>query len=130
MHPGEPTLISLFKNRCSIEHYPIAKLLLDKKAAVNAQSDIGNIALHHAKEVKSAQLLIDRKAFVDTQNIIYGWTPLHYATKTGNYEIASLLLQQKARVDILSKSGKSVLFMARMANHSNVVQLLRQYGAK
>ena len=60
-----------------------------------------------------------------------GWTPLmRLASTSGNIEIARVLLQQRADVNALDTTQKSVLMMAALNGHTSLVKLLIEKGAK
>lgn len=58
-----------------------------------------------------------------------GWTPLHYATSTGQVAIISLLLENSAYIDAESPNGTTPLMMAAMYGTSAAVSFLLQEGA-
>ena len=57
-------------------------------------------------------------------------TPLHYACRMGNFEMAVLLLDHDAFVNAPSPDGYTALMMASEADDTNLVSLLHRRGAK
>ena len=61
-----------------------------------------------------------------------GWTPLHESCNYGHLEIASLLLDSKARIDDpggVNCEGVTPLMDAATNGHQGVVELLVERGA-
>jgi uncharacterized protein len=58
-----------------------------------------------------------------------GWTPLHYASTTGNLDIMRLLLDKYAYIDASSPNGSTPLMLASMYGTSSAVKLLLEAGA-
>jgi ankyrin repeat protein len=111
----------------------IAKLLIDKGAAVNAGDAAGETPLHFAAangQREVVKLLIDKGAKVSTATR-FGGTPLHRAAKMGHREIAELLLDKKADVNAKDASGRTPLDAAVESDAkgaSAVAELLRKKG--
>jgi len=108
--------------------------LLEKKANVNARNSVGVTPLHSATmrgaSVAAVELLVKGKADVNAKATMQGWTPLHGAAAMGRKDIAEVLLSNGANYTIRDGQGQTALKVAEMKGHSNVAQLLRQYGAK
>jgi hypothetical protein len=58
-----------------------------------------------------------------------GWTPLHYAAKSGNKDVVEFLLEHKAEVNAEDNYGQTPLFLARNRN-PDIAALLRQHGGE
>ncbi|MDQ7824180.1 MAG: ankyrin repeat domain-containing protein [Candidatus Eremiobacteraeota bacterium] len=78
----------------------IVKLLIAKKADVNAQAKSGNTALHFAAALgfdEIIKLLIAAKGDVNKENA-HAWTPLQYALAFRHADTANLLMKHKAKI--------------------------------
>lgn len=63
----------------------------------------------------------------------YGTTPLMWAAVTGltrNSETVKILLENGANVNIRNKKRKTAMDFATFANNNEIVDLLKQQGAK
>jgi uncharacterized protein len=58
-----------------------------------------------------------------------GWTPLDEAANNGYYEMAKVLVVNKADVNLKAKGGRSPLYFAVMYDHADIVKLLLESGA-
>lgn len=65
---------------------------------------------------------------IDCQDGV-GDTALHYASKSGYYDIVSALLENKANPNIQSNSGMTALHEAARAGHVVVIRKLIDAGA-
>ena len=70
------------------------------------------------------KLLIDRGADVNRHDGLEKETPLHYAAKYGNVELAKLLLEAKADPRAKEFHGKTPLDLAKENKHQDIVKLL------
>lgn len=59
-----------------------------------------------------------------------GFTPLHYASSAGHLEIAILLINAGADVNVLTRKHDSPLHLAAWGQHIGIAKLLLQKGAK
>ncbi|MGO8677731.1 MAG: ankyrin repeat domain-containing protein [Limisphaerales bacterium] len=106
--------------------------LLAQGASVNAKSDAGftplmfTVASGHAA---TARVLLDAGADVNLKGY-KGLTPTILAAFKGNAELVKMLLEKKADVNAVNDEGQSALQAAKAANHSDVVVLLKEAGAK
>ena len=69
------------------DHKDVAELLLANKADVNARTKKGQTPLHFvaiADHTDMAELLLGKGADVNAKDYKSGWTPLHFAARTGN----------------------------------------------
>ena len=74
--------------------------------------------------LKLVKLLIDRGADVNRHDGLVKETPLHYAAKYGNVELAKLLMEAKANPKAKDFHGKTPLDLAKEGNHQDIVKLL------
>lgn len=65
----------------------------------------------------------------DVNAIEYGWTALMFAAAEGNTDIANVLLQANADVNIQGKDGWTALMLASQCGHAEIVSQLLQVGA-
>lgn len=74
-------------------HLEVAKFLISKGAAINAQDKLGMTPLHAAvlaNQLAMVALLLDKKALTNIRDND-GFTPLDIAQRAGNSDIAALL---------------------------------------
>ena len=125
----------VFSNK-SVE---IIRLLLSKGASVDYQDDTGGTALVYAVKdrlVEAVKLLLDKKARVDIGTDREGTPPLHSILPSSqsylvNAEIARLLLEAGAQVDLEDRNKQTPLIVAcRGAGNRELSKLLIQKGAK
>jgi len=108
----------------SFNNVPMATLLLEKGAKVDARDPSGATALHWAAErgnVEVMRLLIDNKASVDAQNR-QGITPLMSAASHGQPSAVRLLLASGADPKKQDYTGRDALGWA--AGRPAIVQAL------
>ncbi len=77
--------------------------------------------------VESVEKLIDEKPALLNSGNPAGFTPLHFASMTGNKTILDMLLKKGADVHLLTKNGQSPL---HRASNVEVAQALIDVGAK
>lgn len=107
-------------------HKDVVELLLAKGADVNANK--GRTPLHSAaghKEIMELLLLHGADVNAKASN---GETPLHYAARRGEANLAKLLLAHGADINVKSNKGYTPLYVADREGHKDVVELLRQHG--
>ena len=119
----------------SIGHKEVVKLLLAKKADVNAKAAFaidgeikgGMTPLHRAAAQKDnkevVELLLASKANVNAKSND-GTTPLHIASKKDNIEVVELLLAYKADINAKKKDGTTPLHEAAEEGNKEVANLL------
>jgi cytohesin len=126
----------------------MVELLLSKGVNVNEKGDCGNTPLHFAsldrwpdemtdrKELKKkywkTQLcLISYGANVNAKND-RGDIPLHYAVEGSDvsFEYVKLLISKGADVNARNMNGNTPLNLAKFGGNKDIIDLLRQHGAK
>ena len=87
-----------------------------------------DMTLHDAAEqgdTRAIEALLDEGADVNGHDEA-GWTPLHWAAGKGQMEAVQMLLERGARSD-LGGAGFTPGFLAALAGHTEIVELLQQY---
>ncbi|RZC42084.1 Ankyrin repeat domain containing protein, partial [Asbolus verrucosus] len=77
---------------------------------------------------KLVQLLLDKGAEVDVVDDD-GFTPLHYASQSGNLDIVKLLTKKSSAVNKPNKQGRTALHMAATKGFVPIVEHLLEQGA-
>ena len=125
---GETPLIIAINNG----NLELVKLLLDKGADVNLPNSEGETPLHLAinnGNLELVELLLDKGADVNIPNS-KGRTPLLIAAKKGYNKIVQLLIKKVyADVNASYKDGNTLLHIAAMNNHIELVFKLIEKGA-
>ena len=121
----------------------VAMLLIQAGANVNAADHGGTTPLHtvaamHENPVMSvniAEALINAGATINSQTVrtntfsSRGSTPLHTAASANHVEIARLLIQRGARVNVKDDSDNAPLHLAIHGGHGELAKLLIESGA-
>ena len=68
---------------------------------------------------------IDRVNYKDDWN----WTPLHWASKTGNLEVLKLLIENKAKLEAKDFDSYTPLHLAAQHGHPEIAKVLIEKGA-
>jgi hypothetical protein len=93
----------------------------------------GETQLHHCAEngftSSVKRLLSIRNIIVNVKNDVSGYSPLHHAAIRGHIEIARLLLQNGAEVNVRSNHGYTPLHSAARNGHVDILHLLVENGA-
>jgi ankyrin repeat protein len=111
-------------------HLEIAKLLIEKKAAVNFRNNNGVTCLHRAtfnNNVDMLNILLAHGANVNAKNVIKQY-PLHLAAEKGLTEIAELLIQEKCDREVKNDKNWTSLMLAAYKNKTDVLKLLLRKG--
>ena len=61
--------------------------------------------------------------------MIFGWTPLHFASDKGFLSIVEYLLNQKADVNAKNNDGQTPLHFATEGGYIDIVQYLTNNGS-
>jgi len=61
--------------------------------------------------------------------VIFGWTPLHFASDKGFLSIVEYLVNQKADVNSKNNDGQTPLHFATEGGYINIVQYLTNNGS-
>ena len=118
----------------------VARILLENGADVNARSQNGGTPLFFATieydsgKKDKAELLIDFGAKVDIKHLPTGWTPLHNSARSGNVEVAKLLIKSEADVNAKDNEGMTPFDVAAKelgrVKVQPVMKLLIENGGK
>ncbi len=114
-------------------HTEIVKLLEDRGANVDGadhQGVTGLMEAARAGHVSVARFLLDSGADVNAQENIFGGTALLEAVRAGHERMVRLLLDRDADVNAPDKTGLNALSEATLRGRTQIVRLLRAYGAK
>lgn len=107
------------------------ELLVSRKADINMQNEVsGKTILHRAAEMNRLDLakLLLRHGAIPNIRDESGRTPIYDAL--GNTEMVKLFLQHGATVaNIKDKKDKSIIIVAAIDNHTDVLPLLVEHGA-
>jgi ankyrin repeat protein len=74
--------------------------------------------------------LLDKGVAVDTRDPDGGTTPLGHAAWFGNAATAQLLIERGADVNAKKTDGATVLQLATLRKHNDIVAMLKKAGAK
>jgi ankyrin repeat protein len=106
----------------------VARLLIDRSAAVDARDPQGQTALHRAASrglLQAVDLLILRRAAINAADAA-GITPLHLAAREGHAPVAARLLEAGANIRLAARDGATPLDVA--AGDPEMEALLRRYA--
>ncbi|GIY84611.1 ankyrin-1 [Caerostris extrusa] len=133
---------------CSWGHIKVLKLLLDKNADVNIQTNLGLTPLHYAAQnghhdlaimLLDHKALIDRALFGDLPFVEYciqkhdndinaknneGETSLHLASRGNFQHVVSFLIDKGAEIDAKDNNGHTALYFTCINNYKDVVHIL------
>lgn len=105
----------------------IAKYLLEKGAILSLKSIQRIVSENY--NIEFVKLLIERVANVDAKYTESGVTALMYAAKYGRVEVAKLLIEKGANVNLQGDRGETPLIMGIDAGSIEMVSLLIEKGA-
>lgn len=108
--------------------YDLVKLLTEKGADVNLQSDEQISPLHWAVEFDNEEIveyLLSKGADINSRDHYYE-TPLHWAAWTGHHKSASILLAYGDNPLVENNSGFTPLDLAKRQGHQKVISLFEK----
>jgi ankyrin repeat protein len=108
-----------------------AKSLIEGGADVNKRTPYGTTPLNRAINAgltDIVRLLLDTGAYVNSKDN-WDWTPLHSAVYK-NKDMVELLLAKGANVNAKDGDNRTPLWYAEKQGHTEIVELLKKYGAK
>ncbi|PAV85627.1 hypothetical protein WR25_08242 isoform C [Diploscapter pachys] len=124
-------------------HYPgedakLVNLLVDYGGQVELQSlNTNETAMHMAARSGNQAVLLamvnkigaGAVQIVQNKQSKNGWSPLLEACSRGHTEVAKILLQHHARIDVFDDQGRTALHLAALNGHLPIVHLLLQHKA-
>jgi ankyrin repeat protein len=118
-----------------------AKVLISNGANINESANDGMTPFLQAAfgvisgkvPITLCELLLENGADVNsalTGKNAAGWTALHYASADGNTEFVKYLIKNGADINKATAEGSTALFLAKMGNYTELVDILKKAGAK
>jgi ankyrin repeat protein len=114
------------------KHANVARYLLEHGMNANHRSWQEVTLLHdmaHEGSIEKARLLLDHGAEVDAIDGEYRSTPLGFAARWNQREVAMLLIKRGADANRAAADWARPLAWARKKGHAQMVELLRAHGA-
>jgi ankyrin repeat protein len=124
--------LSKWGARYYFKHYEIAKFLLETGMNPNHMNWREFTLLHdmaHTGDCEKAALLLDHGADIDAIDDEFSSTPLGYAAKWGNHDVATLLLERGADPNKAGAEWATPLAWAIRKGHDEIAADLRKTGA-
>jgi hypothetical protein len=124
--------LSKWGARGYFKHYHTAEFLMQNGMDADHMNWREFTLLHdmgHTGDVRKAALLLDHGADIDAIDDEFSSTPLGYAAKWGNREVAALLLERGADPNKAGASWATPLAWARRKGHVEIATDLRNGGA-
>lgn len=116
---------------CEKGHEEIVRILLQNDADINCRDRNNDTPLLHAtmnRHTEVARLLIEHGADIH-RTCLMANSELHNAADSGDEAIARLLVSKGVDVCVRNKNGNTAYGIARRQWHTNIVNLLKGYGA-
>jgi ankyrin repeat protein len=130
--PGETGKHALTAAACT-GNTALARLMLNKGADVNTESELFGVALHAAANgghQAMVKLLLEKGADVEVKHKAKKVTALYLAARAGHDGVVRVLLEGGARIQAENCSFRTALHEAvAYGGHEAVVRLLLDYGA-
>jgi ankyrin repeat protein len=111
--------------------------ILKKAGARTVNSDEELLIAAAVGDHNAVRLLVEEGAFVHAKTKTYsypfrggGFTPLMLAALNGHVETVKVLLAASANVNEENNGGKTATKLAREKGHTNIINLLREAGAR
>nr|XP_056706081.1 fibronectin type 3 and ankyrin repeat domains protein 1 [Euleptes europaea] len=118
---------------CFSGHLDIVQYLRSQGASWETRDLGGCTAMHWAADgghFDVVQWMIEDGCKVDVKDIGLEWTPLmRVCAVSGKSDVAALLIEAGANVNLKDKDGKTPLMVAALNNHEELVQVLLEKGA-
>ena len=122
----------------------IAKNLLQKGADIHVRTEKGlgvfsqciTMGMMRGNEKitpEFAEFLLSQGAEIDEKNTVGGYkdyTPLFWAILYGEAEVVKFLAEKGANVNAVAENRKTPLSVATEAGHEEIVEILKNHGAK
>lgn len=127
-----PNFFTPLHNACQMDKPDLAKILVENGAKVNLLNSEGEPALYYAIKSGDAGLvtyLLDHGAFLNTRDMESGGAELHMAAALGSGEIASILIERGAAIDIWDNAGETPLDYALYYGQARIAYRLLAAGA-
>ncbi|XP_034027534.1 ankyrin repeat and SAM domain-containing protein 6-like [Thalassophryne amazonica] len=107
----------------------VKEILEEDPSQVNSSNQEGASPLMMAAvsgQLEVVQLMVEKKAEIDKQDGVHGWTALMQATYHGNKDIVKYLLNQGADVNLRAKNGYTAFDLVMLLNNpdTELVRLL------
>jgi ankyrin repeat protein len=115
------------------QHYGnrTVEVLLEKGVGIDFGFINGITLLHLPGPVEVASHLIDHGFDVNARTQDHGWTPLHTAVLSDNFDMARMLINYKADINSCNNIGhKTPLTCAVLKQSFNCIMLLLESGAR
>ncbi|QKX57594.1 uncharacterized protein TRUGW13939_04712 [Talaromyces rugulosus] len=115
------------------QHYGnrTVNVLLEKGVCIDFGFINGITLLHLPSPIEVARDLIEHGFDVNARTQDHGWTPLHTAVLSDDFDMVSMLLTQKADIDSCNNTDhKTPLMCAILKKNSNCIMLLLESGAR
>eukprot|EP00730_Choanoeca_flexa_P007485 TRINITY_DN12340_c1_g2_i10.p2 TRINITY_DN12340_c1_g2~~TRINITY_DN12340_c1_g2_i10.p2 ORF type:complete len:252 (+),score=31.84 TRINITY_DN12340_c1_g2_i10:166-921(+) len=127
-----PNKYTLLHWACHHGHQPVAEMLIEKGAGLEANDKNSWTPLHcacHAGHVEVATMLIGKGANVMNQGLPDYSTPLHLACENGHTAVAEMLLGRGADLEARNKMQWTPLHVACYHGRMDVAEMLIDKGA-